>query len=153
LGIGVILEGRARTSPTIPRIAEYDSEASSDPLYVLRHSSAHVLAAAVTQLFPGTKYAGGPPVENGFYYDFDLPHPLGEHALGKIEQKRREIVTRQGPFEHVVVPHEEAVRIFEELDQPYKLHWVGSKAAPGEEVSLYRTGEFVDLCRGPHVPD
>jgi len=105
------------------------------------------------QLFPGTKYAGGPPVENGFYYDFDLPQPLGEHDLGKIEQKMREIVNRKVPFEHVVVPHEEAVRIFTELDQPYKLHWVGSKAAPDEEVSLYRTGEFVDLCRGPHVPD
>ncbi len=134
-------------------MAEYDAEASSDPLYVLRHSTAHVLAAAVTQLYPGTKYAGGPPVDNGFYYDFDLPRPIGEDDLPKIEQKMREIINRRVPFEQVLLPHEEAVRRFQELDQPYKLYWVTQKASPDEIVSCYRTGDFFDLCRGPHVPD
>src|SRR5438270_1094243 len=134
-------------------MAEYDAEASSDPLYVLRHSTAHLLAAAVTQLLPGTKYAGGPPVENGFYYDFDLPQPLGEDDLPRIEKKMRELSNQKIPFQQQLVPHEEAVRIFEELDQPYKLHWVGDKAATEEQVSLYWTGHFIDLCRGPHVPD
>ena len=134
-------------------MAEYDAEASADPLYVLRHSTAHLLAAAVTQLIPGTKYAGGPPVENGFYYDFDLPRPLGEGDLPRIENKMRELSNARLPFQQQLVAHDEAVRIFKELDQPYKLHWVGDKAAPGEEVSLYWTGHFIDLCRGPHVPD
>jgi threonyl-tRNA synthetase len=134
-------------------MAEYDAEASSDQLYVLRHSTAHLLAAAVTQLLPGTKYAGGPPVENGFYYDFDLPQPLGEDDLPRIEKKMRELSNQKIPFQQQVVPHEEAVRIFNELDQPYKLHWVGDKAAGDEQVSLYWTGHFIDLCRGPHVPD
>jgi threonyl-tRNA synthetase len=134
-------------------LAEYDAEASSDPLYVLRHSTAHVLAAAVTQLYPGTKYAGGPPVDNGFYYDFDLPRPIGEDDLPKIEQKMREIINRRVPFEQILLPHEEAVARFQQLDQPYKLHWVTQKASPNEVVSCYQAGEFFDLCRGPHVAD
>ncbi len=134
-------------------MAEYDAEPSSDPLYVLRHSTAHVLAAAVTQVYPGAKYAGGPPVENGFYYDFDLPQPMGEDDLPRIEARMREIIQAQTRFEHVEVPHDEAVRMFTALQQPYKLHWVGSKADPNERVSLYKTGDFLDLCRGPHVPD
>ena len=134
-------------------MAEYDAEASSDPLYVLRHSTAHVLAAAVTQLYPGTKYAGGPPVDNGFYYDFELPQPIGEDDLPKIEQKMRELINRRVPFEQVLLPHEEAVKKFQELDQPYKLYWVTQKASPDEVVSCYRTGDFFDLCRGPHVAD
>jgi threonyl-tRNA synthetase len=132
-------------------MAEYDAEVSDDPLYVLRHSTAHVLAAAVTELFPGAKYAGGPPVENGFYYDFDLSRPLSEDDLEPIEKRMAQIVARGQRFEHEVVPHAEAVRRFEERDQPYKLYWVNRKATDDELVSTYRTGDFVDLCRGPHV--
>ena len=132
-------------------MAEYDAEVSNDPLYVLRHSTAHVLAAAVTQLFPGAKYAGGPPVENGFYYDFDLPRPLSEDDLEPIEKKMAEIVARGDRFEQELVPHPDAVRRFEALDQPYKLHWINQKASDDEVVSCYRTGDFLDLCRGPHV--
>lgn len=106
----------------------------------------------MTQLYPGTKYAGGPPVENGFYYDFDLPQPLGEDDLPRIEQKMREMVKRKVPFEHVELTHEEAARRFRESDQPYKLYWIG-KAALDDRVSCYRTGDFFDLCRGPHVAD
>jgi threonyl-tRNA synthetase len=132
-------------------MAEYDAEVSNDPLYVLRHSTAHVLAAAVTQLFPGAKYAGGPPVENGFYYDFDLQRPLSEDDLEPIEKKMAEIVARGDRFEQELLPHPDAVRRFEALDQPYKLYWVNQKASDEEVVSCYRTGDFLDLCRGPHV--
>src|ERR1041385_6659102 len=132
-------------------MAEYDAEVSDDPLYVLRHSTAHVLAAAVTELFPGAKYAGGPPVENGFYYDFDTPRPLGEDDPKPIERRMRQIVGRGDRFERELVPHAEAIRRFTELDQPYKLYWVNQKADASEPVSVYRTGDFLDLCRGPHV--
>jgi threonyl-tRNA synthetase len=132
-------------------MAEYDAEVSTDPLYVLRHSTAHVLAAAVTELFPEAKYAGGPPIENGFYYDFELPRPLSEEDLEPIEQKMAEIVARGDRFEQELLPHAEAVRRFTELAQPYKLHWVNQKASEDELVSCYRTGDFFDLCRGPHV--
>ncbi|MDQ6743963.1 MAG: threonine--tRNA ligase [Candidatus Dormibacteraeota bacterium] len=133
-------------------MAEYDAEVSTDPLYVLRHSTGHVLAAAVTELFPGAKYAGGPPVENGFYYDFDLPRPLSEDDLGPIEKKMAEIISRGDRFEQELLPHSEAVRRFTELDQPYKLHWINQKASDEELVSTYHTGPFFDLCRGPHLP-
>jgi threonyl-tRNA synthetase len=132
-------------------MAEYDAEVSNDPLYVLRHSTAHVLAAAVTELFPGAKYAGGPPVENGFYYDFDLPRPLSEDDLEPIEHKMAEIIARGDRFEQELLSHREAVRRFSELDQPYKLYWVNQKASDDELVSCYRTGSFFDLCRGPHL--
>ena len=133
-------------------MAEYDVEVSDDPLYILRHSTAHVLAAAVTELFPGAKYAGGPPVENGFYYDFDVPRPLAEDDLQPIEKRMAEIVSRGDHFERQLVPHSEAIRLFQERDQPYKLYWINQKASPDELVSTYRTGDFLDLCRGPHVP-
>src|SRR5215472_16472817 len=132
-------------------MAEYDAEASDDPLYILRHSTAHVLAAAVTELFPGAKYAGGPPVENGFYYDFDVPRPLSEDDLEPIERKMAEIVARGDRFEQELVPQSVAIMRFTELDQPYKLYWINQKASAGELVSTYRTGDFLDLCRGPHV--
>jgi len=132
-------------------MAEYDAEVSDDPLYVLRHSTAHVLAAAVTELFPGAKYAGGPPVENGFYYDFDTTRPLGEDDLEPIEKRMAEIVARGDRFEQELVQQSEAIRRFQALDQPYKLYWVNRKAADDELVSCYRTGDFLDLCRGPHV--
>ena len=132
-------------------MAEYDAEVSDDPLYVLRHSTAHVLAAAVTELFPGAKYAGGPPVENGFYYDFDLPRPLSEDDLEPIEKKMRQIIARGERFEHELVQPAEAIRRFSELDQPYKLYWINQKTTADELVSTYRTGDFLDLCLGPHV--
>ena len=132
-------------------MAEYDTDVSDDPLYILRHSTAHVLAAAVTDLFPEAKYAGGPPVENGFYYDFDLPRPLSEDDLAPIEKKMAEIIARGDRFEHEVLPHSVAIRKFEERDQPYKIYWINQKASPDELVSCYRTGDFLDLCLGPHV--
>src|SRR5438067_4444216 len=120
-------------------MAEYDAEVSDDPLYVLRHSTAHVLAAAVTELFPGAKYAGGPPVENGFYYDFDTPRPLGEDDLGPIEKRMRGIVARGDRFAQELLSQAEAIRRFTELDQPYKLYWINQKVDAAEPVSVYHT--------------
>jgi threonyl-tRNA synthetase len=130
---------------------DYAEVEAPDPLYVLRHSSAHLLAAAVTELWPGTKYAIGPPVENGFYYDFDFAEPLSEADLPKIEARMAEIVARDVPFEQVMLPRSEAAARFRELGQDYKLEILENEAAGDEVVSCYATGSFLDLCRGPHV--
>jgi threonyl-tRNA synthetase len=130
---------------------DYAEVEAPDPLYVLRHSSAHLLAAAVTELWPGTKYAIGPPVENGFYYDFELAQPLSKADLPKIEARMAEIVARDVPFEQVMLPRSEAAARFRELGQDYKLEILENEAAGDEVVSCYTTGSFLDLCRGPHV--
>jgi threonyl-tRNA synthetase len=122
-----------------------------DALYVLRHSCAHLLAAAVTALWPETKYAIGPPVENGFYYDFELPEPLSESDLPRIEAKMAEIIEQDVPFEQVRLPRAEAIARFRDLGQGYKLEILDHEARDDEVVSCYRTGAFFDLCRGPHV--
>lgn len=126
-------------------------ELRSEPLYVLRHSTAHLLAAAVTQLWPGTKYAIGPPVENGFYYDFLFPEPVGEADFRRIEKKMAELVRRKLPFEHLVLSREDAIERFRALGQAFKLEILEREAVAEEEISCYATGEFFDLCRGPHV--
>ncbi len=125
--------------------------------HVLRHSTAHVLAQAVTQLWPGAKFAIGPPIENGFYYDFDLPGGahFTEDDLARIEERMREIVKADQPFIRQVHTVEEGLALF--ADQPYKAEIIqGVDAAEGAGdgvVTSYRnTDDFVDLCRGPHVP-
>ncbi len=124
---------------------------------VLRHSTAHVMAQAVLDLFPGAKFAIGPPIENGFYYDFDLPGgaTFSEDDLGRIEARMREIVAEQQPFTREEHDRQEGLRLF--ADQPYKVEIIEgvdpSEGAGGGVVSAYRNTErFVDLCRGPHVP-
>ncbi|MBO0685327.1 MAG: threonine--tRNA ligase [Candidatus Dormibacteraeota bacterium] len=130
---------------------DYEELEAPDPLYVLRHSSAHLLAAAVTELWPEAKYAIGPPVENGFYYDFEFPEPLSEAELPRIEARMTEIARRGEPFEKVLLPRAEAAARFQQLQQPYKLEILENEAAGDEVVSCYQTGSFFDLCRGPHV--
>jgi threonyl-tRNA synthetase len=125
----------------------------TDPLNMLRHSAAHVLAAAVTELFPGTRYGTGPFLENEFYYDFDSPHQFTPEDFKAIEKKMRSIVGRKIPFEHVEQPKPEAIATFQKLDQPYKIELIERHYPNGGDVSLYRTGEFLDLCLGPHVRD
>jgi threonyl-tRNA synthetase len=124
---------------------------------VLRHSTAHVLAQAVLDLFPGATFAIGPPIENGFYYDFDLPGGATFHEddLGRIEARMREIVAEDQPFEREEHSREEGLELF--ADHPYKVEIIEgvdpSEGAEGGVVSAYRNTErFVDLCRGPHVP-
>ncbi len=129
-------------------------------LYRIRHSAAHVMAQAVLELFPEAKYTIGPPIENGFYYDFDLPRPLTPEDLEKIEKRMREIIAGKHDFVKKVVSADEARRIFK--DQPYKLELIdgleqggydeyGNPLDEKPEISIYQHDTFVDLCRGPHV--
>jgi threonyl-tRNA synthetase len=123
-------------------------------LDVLRHSSAHLLAAAVCELYPGAQYAIGPSIEDGFYYDFDLGRTLSEENLPAIEEKMREIAGRKPPYVQEILPKDQAIAKFQELGQSYKIEILTEgEAAAESEVSCYRTGDFFDLCRGPHVPD
>ena len=118
---------------------------------VLRHSCSHIMAYAVQELWPGTKLGIGPAIEDGFYYDFDRKEPFVEEDLARIEGKMREIISRDEPFIAVKMNKDEARRLFSDLQEDYKLELL--KEIPGDEVTVYRTGEkFVDLCRGPHVP-
>ncbi len=138
--------------------------ATPDGREVLRHSTAHVMAQAVTDLFPGARYAIGPAIEDGFYYDFELPdgRHFTEDDLGRIEARMREIVAADEPFVREEVSRDEGLRLF--ADQPYKVEIiervdpeVASEVGEGSVISVYRNprdgdGAFVDLCRGPHVP-
>jgi len=124
--------------------------------YVLRHSTAHVMAQAVTDLFPGAKYAIGPPIADGFYYDFELPGGahFSDDDLSRIEARMREIVTESQPFEREELSKDEGLRLF--ADQPYKVEIIEnvdpSEGAEGGVVSAYRNDGWVDLCSGPPVP-
>jgi threonyl-tRNA synthetase len=119
-----------------------------DALFVLRHSAAHLLAEAARRLYPGTKVAIGPPIEDGFYYDFEFPEPVGEDALGRLEDEIRREVAEGREFERLEIGRDEARKRFEAEGEPYKVELVDS--AEGA-ISLYRQGDFTDLCRGPHL--
>ncbi len=121
-----------------------------DKLEKIRHSMAHVMAEAVVEKFPGTKVAIGPAIENGFYYDFDLPVTLTQDDLEDITERMRRIIKGGYPFTREVVSREKAEKMFSDLGEVYKVELL--KAIPeGEEVSLYTQDTFTDLCRGPHV--
>src|ERR671923_568763 len=126
-------------------------------LDVMRHSAAHVLAQAMLRLFPDAKYAIGPPIVDGFYYDFDLPRPLTEDDLERLEREMADIAASDQPFVREEISREEAIRIFSEFDQPYKREILQGgdeegQVKVGEVVTLYRNdGHFTDLCLGPHV--
>ncbi|MGI8551517.1 MAG: hypothetical protein ACR2PL_12150 [Dehalococcoidia bacterium] len=132
------------TMSTPERLDEMSKE---DRLFRMRHSAAHIMAEAVLDLFPGTKVAIGPPTENGFYYDFDLPRSLTPDDLPAIEERMRASVAADHPFEHSMAGKEEARRIFAE--QPFKLEII--EGISEDRVGLYRQGPFLDLCAGPHV--
>ncbi len=133
---------------------------NKEKLEMMRHSAAHVLAAAVLELYPTAKFGVGPVVENGFYYDFELGKNLTVADLPKIESKMREIIKRNLPFERQELSREEAIKLFEQYKQPYKLELLregtvgveGKMESLGERVTIYKTGKFTDLCRGPHIP-
>jgi threonyl-tRNA synthetase len=142
-------------------MSEQQTERYEDSqLYRIRHSAAHVMAQAVLEFYPEAKYTIGPPVENGFYYDFDLPHPIANEDLEKIEKRMRQIIAGGHPFVKKVVSAKEARRIFKQ--QPYKLELIdgleqggfdeyGNPLAEKPEISIYQSDSFTDLCRGPHV--
>jgi threonyl-tRNA synthetase len=132
-------------------MAEYgEHESNEDPLHVLRHSTAHLLAAAVTELYPDAKYGIGPAVEDGFYYDFAFSKPISESDLPAIESRMRRIVHEDRPFVQETLTRAEAIAEFKRRGQDYKLELINDKVE-GDEVSVYHTGDFLDLCRGPHV--
>ena len=121
----------------------------SYPIETIRHSLAHVMAAAVQKLYPDVKFAGGPAIENGFYYDFDTEHRFSEEDFEKIEREMRDLIKSNGRFEQRFVSLDEAKQIF--ANQPYKMEWLNEYDAAGEQLSVYTFRDFVDLCRGPHV--
>ena len=120
----------------------------SKKLSTLRHSTAHVMAEAVVKLFPGTKVAIGPSIDYGFYYDFELPRPINNDDLPAIEKEMRKILTTRSNFEKEVISREKALEMFK--DQPFKVELIEG-LPQDEEISIYKSGEFTDLCRGPHV--
>lgn len=124
-----------------------------EALDVMRHSCAHVMARAVMRLFEGVELAFGPTVDNGFYYDFALDHPISEADFPRIEAEMAKIIKENEPFERVVEPRNKAIQLCADLGQKLKVEHIQEGLADQETVSFYRQGEFVDLCRGPHVPE
>src|SRR4051812_42487839 len=121
-----------------------------DALEMIRHDAAHVLAEAVQALYPGTQVTIGPPIENGFYYDFARNEPFTPEDFAAIEAKMREIIARNAPFIRSVMPREEAIEFFKEKGEKYKAELI-QDLPQTEEISLYSQGEWIDLCRGPHM--
>jgi threonyl-tRNA synthetase len=122
-----------------------------EALGVMRHSAAHIMARAVMRLKKGVQLAFGPTVEGGFYYDFQLPEPLREEDFPAIEAEMKKVIALDEPFERLDVPREKALEICRELGQEYKVEHISTGLAEHPSLSFYRQGEFLDLCRGPHV--
>src|SRR5262250_2400864 len=127
------------------------TDKDSDALYVFRHSAAHLLAAAVTELYPDVKLGIGPPVENGFFYEFLRPEPFTPEDLGKIEKKMHELAALDLPNERKFLPKPEALDFYKKSNQIFKCELVEEKVTE-PMVSFYTTGRFIDFCRGPHIP-
>lgn len=127
---------------------------SPEGLHILRHSTAHVMAQAVLDLFPEATFAIGPPIEDGFYYDFEVDEPFTPDDLAKIEERMAEIIDEDQPFVRVSMSRDEALEVF--ADHKFKVEIIEnvdpSEVPAGEEVTAYRNNGFIDLCRGPHVP-
>src|SRR5437763_8924386 len=129
-------------------VTERDPEA----LEVYRHSSAHLLAAAVLELFPETKLGHGPPTESGFFYDFYRPTPFTPEDLQKIEKKMQELVQRNLPYAREFLPRDEGLDKFKREGDFMKCHFIEQFTKSDEKISIYKTGQFLDFCRGPHIP-
>jgi threonyl-tRNA synthetase len=128
------------------------TERDAEALDVLRHSCAHVMARAVMRLFPGVQLAFGPTIENGFYYDIDVTPPLREEDFPRIEEEMRKIISEAEPFERFERPLAEARGLCADLGQGYKIEHIDGELKQYPTLSFYRQGEFIDLCRGPHIP-
>src|SRR5690349_16654480 len=128
------------------------TERNSEALEVYRHSSAHLLAAAVLELFPETKLGHGPATENGFFYDFYRPTPFTPEDLEKIEKKMQELVQQNLPYAREFLPHKEGLERFKAEGDFMKCHFIEQFTRPDEKISIYKTGKFLDFCRGPHIP-
>ncbi len=136
-----------------------ESDARIEPVYfdsregreIFWHSASHLMAQAVKQLYPQAKVTIGPAVPEGFYYDFDVSEPFTEKDLVKIEERMRQLAEQRIPIVHKFLPRAEALRLFAERGENYKVEIINE--IPDEEISIYEQGDFVDLCRGPHLPD
>ncbi len=124
----------------------------AEALELLRHDAAHVMAQAVQELYPGTQVTIGPAIEDGFYYDFAREEPFTPDDLKKIEQRMHEIVKRDLPLQREVWDRDEAIKTFDTLGEKYKMEIIREIIPEGEEVSIYRQGDWFDVCRGPHLP-
>src|SRR5260370_5697652 len=131
----------------LPSLTEKDPDA----LLVFRHSAAHLLAAAVLELYPNVKLGIGPPIETGFFYEFLREEPFTTDDLAKIEAKMRELAARDLPNERKLIPKREALELYKKTGQIFKCELVEEKAQE-PMVSFYTTGTFLDFCRGPHIP-
>jgi threonyl-tRNA synthetase len=142
----------------LARPLEQDAElrilTDRDPeaLEVYRHSSAHLMAAAVLELFPETKLGHGPSTESGFFYDFYREQPFTPEDLEKIEKKMQELVQRNEPYAREFLPRDQALERFQREGDFMKVHFIEQFTQPDEKVSIYKTGAFLDFCRGPHIP-
>src|SRR5205807_1759200 len=128
------------------------TERDPEALEVYRHSSAHLLAAAVLELFPETKLGHGPATESGFFYDFYRPNPFTAEDLEKIEKKMQELVQQNIPYAREFLPREQGLTEFKKGGDFMKCHFIEQLTRPDEKISIYRTGKFTDFCRGPHIP-
>ncbi|HET7205161.1 MAG TPA: threonine--tRNA ligase [Terriglobales bacterium] len=128
------------------------TERNPEALEVYRHSSAHLLAAAVLELFPETKLGHGPATENGFFYDFYRQTPFTPEDLEKIEKKMQELVQQNLPYAREFLPHKEGLERFQAEGDFMKCHFIEQFTKPDEKISIYKTGKFLDFCRGPHIP-
>lgn len=129
-------------------ILTYDDDKAVE---VIRHSTSHIMAQAVKRIYNSSKLAIGPSIENGFYYDFDIENPLSVEDLEKIEIEMNKIINENLSFERIDVSREEAIRLMEEKGETYKVELIND-LPEAEKISLYKQGEYIDLCRGPHIP-
>ena len=128
------------------------TDRDAEALEVYRHSSAHLLAAAVLELFPETKLGHGPPTDSGFFYDFYRPTPFSPEDLEKIEKKMQELVQQNIPYAREFLPRDQGLAEFKKEGDFMKCHFIEQFTKPDEKISIYRTGKFIDFCRGPHIP-
>jgi threonyl-tRNA synthetase len=128
------------------------TEKDPEALGVYRHSSAHLLAAAVLELFPETKLGHGPATESGFFYDFYRPTPFTPEDVEKIEKKMQELIQQNLPYAREFLPHDEGLARFKAEGDFMKCHFIEQFTKPDEKISIYKTGRFLDFCRGPHIP-
>ncbi len=130
------------------RFVTFDDPEGKD---IFRHSASHVMAQAVKRLFPGTELAIGPSIKDGFYYDFEFPDTITEEDLPRIEEEMNRIVSQKIPYTREELPRDDAIKMFKDLGEAYKVELI--EEIDDETVSIYRQDDFVDMCRGPHVPD
>ncbi len=128
------------------------TEKDPESLEVLRHSCAHVMARAIMRAFPGVSLAFGPTITNGYYYDFDLEHKISDDDFAKIEAEMHKIIEAAEPFEQFSLGREQAIELCQQMNQSLKVEHIQTGLASHEQLGFYRQGEFVDLCRGPHIP-